>query len=505
MAIYYYDFHEERGEFRGYVEDANGKDVWRVTYPDFYEDEESGELVESSNIFEDGYMKDATDIEGLEDYLKKIGVLQHGDELEFLDDEENYEGGGQIKWQDVSIGDSARVKSENKMGLIVHTYGRKFHLKFPNGKEKTYDASELDFIKDEEQYAVGGSLESRVVKKIKSQEPFELPLELSVYVPSTREASQIISKRDYNQRIEEVQRFLADLFGGFSSVSVEGGYVSSDKGLIQEDVTRVIAFASRVDFEKKLDTLLKQIVEWCAKWSQESIGFEFEGDLFYIDEKSKFEYGGQVFFADGGEIVKAPKGYVFVKFGSHRSREKAISKDIQYVSIWSFNSKMSAGSSINLMSESDYNKIKSIVGITLVKSIKGTWYQRDENKKLANLFRKIIGKYVDGGETDDDDRSYGSYEDYDEAFQKKMQLKYFKKANKQSSIGLEGGRSSRDEYKDLDEDDHTSPIDIPYESFLRSKGKMESGGDVLMEDTVQRIDDPNFADISYYKRGGYTK
>jgi hypothetical protein len=242
MAIYYYDFHEERGEFRGYVEDANGKDVWRVTYPDFYEDEESGELVEGSNIFEDGYMKDATDIEGLEDYLKKIGVLQHGDELEFIDEEE-------------------------------------------------------------EKFDLGGSLESRVVKKIKSQEPFELPLELSVYVPSTREASQIISKRDYNQRIEEVQRFLADLFGGFSSVGVEGGYVSSDKGLIQEDVTRVIAFASRVDFEKKLDTLLKQIVEWCAKWSQESIGFEFEGDLFYIDEKSKFEYGGQVVFADGGDIL----------------------------------------------------------------------------------------------------------------------------------------------------------------------------------------------------------
>ena len=406
MAIYYYDFHEERGEFRGYVEDANGKDVWRVTYPDFYEDEESGELVEGSTIFEDGYMKDATDIEGLEDYLKKIGVLQHGDELEFIDDEELFSNGGEIKWQDVNRGDSARVKSENKMGLIVHTYGRKFNLKFPNGKEKTYDASELEFIKDEEEsFGVGGSLESRVVKKIKSQEPFELPLELSVYVPSTREASQIISKRDYNQRIEEVQRFLADLFGGFSSVSVEGGYVSSDKGLIQEDATRVVAFASRVDFEKKLDTLLKQIVDWCKKWSQESIGFEFEGDLFYISEKSEFEYGGQVI-------------------------------------------------------------------------------------------------YKDGGENDDDDRSYGSYEDYDEAFQKKMQLKYFKKANKQSSIGLEGGRSSRDEYKDLDEDDHTSPIDIPYESFLRSKGKMESGGDVLMEDTVQRIDDPNFADISYYAKGG---
>lgn len=36
------------------------------------------------------------------------------------------------------------------------------------------------------------------------------------------------------------------------------------------------------------------------------------------------------------------------------------------------------------------------------------------------------------------------------------------------------------------------------------KSKMEDGGemDVRMEDTVQRMDNPNFADISYYKRGG---
>jgi hypothetical protein len=57
--------------------------------------------------------------------------------------------GGEVKWQDARIGDSARVKSENKMGLILKDYPRKFHLKFVDGTEKTYDASELEFIKDE--------------------------------------------------------------------------------------------------------------------------------------------------------------------------------------------------------------------------------------------------------------------------------------------------------------------------------------------------------------------
>ena len=59
-----------------------------------------------------------------------------------------------INWQDVYRGDSALVISDNKMGLVIKPYGRKFHLLFPDGTEKTYDASELKFFKF--QYADGG-------------------------------------------------------------------------------------------------------------------------------------------------------------------------------------------------------------------------------------------------------------------------------------------------------------------------------------------------------------
>ena len=389
MAIYYYNFHEERGEYRGYVQDANGKDVWRVTYPDFYEDEENGELVESSTIFEDGYMKDTTDIEGLEDYLKKMGILKSGDELEFVDDdEENYAKGGMIpdsinklynylttqfkntrfsinptkyssKVFTIRVWDDGFFSYRGNRGLGL-SYANELEKKFKNLDIKTESrlynpqghTTDHIIVREKEKFAEGGTLNTRVINKIKAVKPTELPLEVSVYVPSTREASQIISKREYNQRIEEVQRYLADLFGGFSSVSVEGGYVSSEKGLIHEDATRVVAFASREGFEKKLDTLLKQIVDWCAKWSQESMGFEFEGDLFYIEATSKFN---------------------------------------------------------------------------------------------------------DGGETDND-RSYGRYEDYDDDFQKRMNLKYFNKANRVSSVGLECSRRLNKDYKDLDEDDPSKAL-----------------------------------------------
>ena len=75
---------------------------------------------------------------------------------------ENGGGLNKVMWQDVEIGDSARVKETNMMGLIIKNYGRKFHLRFPNGTEKTFDASDLEFFKlekDEYEMAMGGSTE----------------------------------------------------------------------------------------------------------------------------------------------------------------------------------------------------------------------------------------------------------------------------------------------------------------------------------------------------------
>jgi hypothetical protein len=67
--------------------------------------------------------------------------------------------GGYMKldWEKADVGDNALVIAENKMGVIVKTYGRRFHLRFPDGSDKTYSAEELKFFFDEE-YAKGGKL-----------------------------------------------------------------------------------------------------------------------------------------------------------------------------------------------------------------------------------------------------------------------------------------------------------------------------------------------------------
>ncbi len=79
-----------------------------------------------------------------------------------------FEGGGKIdNWMNAEAGDSARVISENKMGLIIKDYGRKFHLKFVDGSEKTYDASELEFYRfededEDEMFEGGGEIEGKI-------------------------------------------------------------------------------------------------------------------------------------------------------------------------------------------------------------------------------------------------------------------------------------------------------------------------------------------------------
>jgi archaellum component FlaF (FlaF/FlaG flagellin family) len=111
-----------------------------------------------------------------------------------------------------------------------------------------------------------------------------LPVEMAVYVPSTKDANKTIPKKEFEERINIVREYLASLFGGFSSSDIIGGYVFNSNELITENISKVIAFATKDSFNKNKSKLIKQIAKWAKEWSQEAIGFELEGDLFYINQ-----------------------------------------------------------------------------------------------------------------------------------------------------------------------------------------------------------------------------
>lgn len=272
MSELKYSYHEERGEFVASLTDEMGNVIWSVRYPDYYEDDETGELIQCSTIFDDGYMKNPDDINGLYHYLLDMGLI--------ADDDEIY----------AESGDSSRYARYSDGGGIPAGYHQ-----MPDGT----------IMPDSAHMKQGGRLEDRIKKRLEKN--FELPIEMVVYVPSTEKANQTIGKRDFSKRVDEVQEFLAKTFGGFSANNVEGGYVSDEKGLIQEDVVKVTAFAQVQDFEKKFDELINKIKYWAGEWGQESIGFEFEGDLYYIEKDASFNDGGLT----GEYAHKAYKGYYF--------------------------------------------------------------------------------------------------------------------------------------------------------------------------------------------------
>ena len=148
-------------------------------------------------------------------------------------------------------------------------------------------------------YAIGGEVKkisttTQVKRNLRGSGAFTLELEMAVYVPSTTVADQIISKTLFQKRIQEVEKYLSKLFGGYSSNAVEGGYVSKEKGLIKEDVAKVTAFGTEDAIKKNFKPLMRQISKWCESWGQESMGFEFEGDLYYVSKDAKFSKGGKI-------------------------------------------------------------------------------------------------------------------------------------------------------------------------------------------------------------------
>lgn len=117
-----------------------------------------------------------------------------------------------------------------------------------------------------------------------SEKVFHLPYESAVYVPSTKDVNIVITKDELDQRTNEVKSFLGKLFGGYTSAETVGGFVDSKGNLVNEDVVKVTSFSSEEDFQKNKSVLLDKLSEWSKEWGQEAIGYEFEGDLYYIPE-----------------------------------------------------------------------------------------------------------------------------------------------------------------------------------------------------------------------------
>ena len=91
----------------------------------------------------------------------------------------------------------------------------------------------------------GGTLE---LSKEKAKKVFHLPYESAIYVPSTSNVDEVISSDEMQSRVDEVQQYLGNLFGGFSSAETMGGFVDSKGSLVNEDIIKVTSFSEKDTF-----------------------------------------------------------------------------------------------------------------------------------------------------------------------------------------------------------------------------------------------------------------
>jgi len=109
-----------------------------------------------------------------------------------------------------------------------------------------------------------------------------LHVQQKVTVPST-EYDKPIPQWKFQKRVDEVQKWLSKTYGGETTMTGDGGYVSKDGQLIEEPVMVVTAFSDTQKFNENKDVLIDQLKRWKNKWKQESIAYQYEDDLFFIE------------------------------------------------------------------------------------------------------------------------------------------------------------------------------------------------------------------------------
>lgn len=99
---------------------------------------------------------------------------------------------------------------------------------------------------------------------------------VTVYVPSTTNEFEPISKMERERRIREVVNFMKGLFGGTTLTEGEGTWVASKYRTVEEKVALVKAFASYHDWKLARNDLARFLKAKRVEWKQKTISVELE-------------------------------------------------------------------------------------------------------------------------------------------------------------------------------------------------------------------------------------
>lgn len=105
----------------------------------------------------------------------------------------------------------------------------------------------------------------------------------AVYLTDHDNEGNKISEKEFYSRIQEIESFFVNLFGGHTRAALgKGEFMTKDKKTIEENTVKIESFTDKKTFAKKSEELKVWLLEKKKEWKQEYIGYEFQGDLFYI-------------------------------------------------------------------------------------------------------------------------------------------------------------------------------------------------------------------------------
>lgn len=105
---------------------------------------------------------------------------------------------------------------------------------------------------------------------------------ISLYIPSTVNGNQPASQETIDKFVSMAKNKFANMFGGFTVVNAQGGYMSPEHGLIEESITIVYSFCSSDQMANVPD--IRQFAQLVAKgMQQECVSVEVDGSVEFVE------------------------------------------------------------------------------------------------------------------------------------------------------------------------------------------------------------------------------
>jgi len=394
----------------------------------------------------------ATDMSDAAHYLDAQNELKR----EEKEGEEEYALGGEVKWQEADFGDSALVVSENKMGIIIKPYGRKFHLKFVDGTEKTYDANDLKFFKDIDEFDLGGEILNRELN-IKVRELAEkkglVPKKLGRDYETIMAQAAVSAFRDANFHSEAKklvsalekeswndELYQSTYYNPEDEVDIFGKEVASLSKWNGTDIANAFIYILRINGEHRLAAMIGKSMEDDNKMAK--------GGWIKSDKQEDFYY-----YSTPDKKIKTPFWY-----SVHEVKDIGSKETLHWT--------------VERGGTNDMGYLRNYARKNFESKDEALKYAKSWEKEIANKYKWSRSKMAEGGlisyANNDYENKLGNFDSLEKA-------KKFAKANKYKYESI----TFEDENGDnivVSKDDSFKAVDWLFSNKMADYGMMKNGG-----------------------------